>query len=64
MSFDAVAKKEAIRSADLPEETIAEKINDIFYAIMDDVVLEIRDGGAVLIEDYREEVAEWLKMQK
>ena len=64
LSADVMAKKEALRLADVPEETLAEKINEIFFAIIDDVVLEIRDGGAVLIEDYREEVSEWLKMQK
>ena len=64
LSADVMAKKEALRLADVPEETLAEKINEIFFAIIDDVVLEIRDGGSVLIEDYREEVSEWLKMQK
>ena len=59
-----MAKKEALRLVDLPEETLAEKINELFFTIIDDVVLEIRDGGAVLIEDYREEVSEWLKIQK
>jgi hypothetical protein len=64
LSADIVAKKEALRLADLPEETLAEKINEIFFAIIDDIVLEICDGGPVLIEDYREEVSEWLKTQK
>ena len=64
LSADIVAKKEALRLADLPEETLAEKINEIFFAIIDDIVLEICDGGSVLIEDYREEVSEWLKTQK
>lgn len=63
LNSDDSAKKEAVRSADLPEEILVEKINDIFYAIIDDVVLEIRDGCAVLIEDYREDVEAWLKTQ-
>ena len=64
MSSNAAGRKEALRLSDLPEETLAEKINEIFFAGIGDVVLEICDGGAVLIEDYREEVSEWLKMQK
>ena len=50
--------------ADLPEEILVERINEMFCAIMDDVVLEMADGGAVLIEDYREDVESWLKTQK
>jgi hypothetical protein len=61
---DIAQRKEAVRASDLPGESLAEQVNEIFYSILDDVVLEICDGGAVLIEDYREEVSEWLKMQK
>ncbi len=61
---DAEERREAVRQSALPEETLAEKINEIFFAIIDDVVLEICDGGAILIEDYREEVSEWLNKQK
>ena len=61
---DETEKKETVRRSALPEESLAEKVNEIFFAILDDVVLEICDGGAVLIEDYREEVSEWLNRQK
>ena len=64
LNSDASARKEAIRLADLPEEILVERINEIFCVIIDDVVLEIKDGGAVLIEDYREDVEAWLKTQK
>ncbi len=64
ISADEAEKKETVRRSALPEESLAEKVNEIFFAILDDVVLEICDGGAVLIEDYREEVSEWLNRQK
>lgn len=57
-------RREAVRASGDPEELLAEKVNEIFYSIVEDVVLKILDGGVELIEDYREEVSEWLKTQK
>lgn len=64
VNADAAEKKETVRQSALPEESLAEKVNEMFFAIVDDVVLELCDDGAILIEDYREEVSEWLSRQK
>ena len=48
-------------SGNIPEETVVEKINEAFSDNFGDVVIE-HDGEAfTLIEDYKEEIREWLK---
>ena len=47
----------------LPIATIAERINEMFVSEIGDVVLEIEENGVKPIEDYREEVSEWLQTQ-
>jgi len=41
-------------------DDMASKINEIFLDIMGDIVLSDEDGDYKLIEDYREDVTEWL----
>ncbi len=48
-------------SGKLPRETLAERINELFLDIIGDVVLKENEGGFCVIEDYREDVEEWLK---
>lgn len=45
----------------LPEESIVEKINEAFSDGFGDIVLEHDGGSYVVIEDYKEEIIEWLK---
>ena len=60
---DSEAMRRAAADAVLPAETIAERINEIFIERIGDIVLQINAGGISLIEDYREEVLEWLQAQ-
>ncbi|MBR2930971.1 MAG: TerB N-terminal domain-containing protein [Clostridia bacterium] len=43
-----------------PKDTLAERINDAFLDIIGDVILEPGDLGYAIIEDYREDIEEWL----
>jgi hypothetical protein len=61
---DGEAMRRAAADAFLPAETLAERINEIFIDRIGDIVFEIADSGVSLIEDYREEVSEWLQTQK
>ena len=56
-------KKDAVVSVlGMPEDAIAEKINETFADNFGDVVLEPSfDGGYCVIEDYFEEIGEWLQ---
>ncbi len=47
----------------IPEEALAESINEAFLDIIGDVVLEPSECGYSLIEDYRKDVFEWLLKQ-
>ena len=44
----------------IPEDTIAERINEAFADGFGDVILEMTEDGYALIEDYREDITEWL----
>ena len=41
--------------------TIAERINEAFSDAIGDVIIENTGDGFAIIEDYREEICEWLK---
>ena len=58
-----VNKKSAVvRSIGMPDDAIAEKINEAFADNFGDVVLELsEDGEYRVIEDYFEEIGEWLR---
>ena len=43
------------------EESIVEKINEAFSDGFGDIIIEPSDSGFAIIEDYREEILEWLK---
>ncbi len=47
-----------------PVESVVEKINEAFLESLGDIVLESDGDGYALIEDYREDVREWLYNQK
>jgi hypothetical protein len=52
------------RERSLHEGDLADRINNVFIDVLGDIILEDRGSGYELIEDYREEMSEWLKMQK
>jgi len=46
----------------MPEDAVAERINEAFADNFGDVVLELSDVGEYcVIEDYLEEIREWLQ---
>ena len=47
----------------ITDPTLAERINESFYDGFGDVILEECSGSYTIIEDYYEEVAEWLSTQ-
>ena len=50
-------------TASITNPTLAERINEAFSDGFGDVILEECSGSYVIIEDYYEEVAEWLSTQ-
>ncbi len=46
------------------DDATAERINEAFYNGFGDVILEFNGEAYVVIEDYREEIIEWLKQMK
>ncbi len=55
-------KSAVVRSIGMPDDAIAEKINEAFADNFGDVVLELsEDGEYRVIEDYFEEIGEWLR---
>ena len=57
--------KNYAKALGLPEDAVAEKINEAFSDNFGDVVLELsNDGEYRVIEDYIEEIFEWLKTTK
>ncbi len=60
---DGASMKQIAADAGVPIASLAERINEIFIAEIGDVVLEITENGVLPIEDYREEVLEWLRTQ-
>ena len=50
------------REIGMPEDAVAEKINEAFADNFGDVALELSDDGVYrVIEDYFEEIGEWLQ---
>ncbi len=45
---------------ELTDDALAERINDAFADGFGDVILEPCDSGYMIIDDYREEIGEWL----
>ena len=46
--------------ADLKNDSVAERINGFFVDAIGDIILENDGKSYVIIEDYREEIAEWI----
>ena len=46
---------------DTPEETVVERINEAFADGFGDVIIEFDGESFVLIDDYKEEIIEWLQ---
>ena len=48
-------------SGDIPEESMVERINEAFSDGFGDIIIEPTGSGYEIIEDYKEDVTEWLK---
>lgn len=55
---------DVISALHLSPEAACAKINEEFYDVLGDIVLELRGREVVVIPDYREEVLEWLSNAK
>jgi len=55
--------REYCRENSLYEGEAADRINTLFIDIIGDIVLEDTGAGYQIIEDYREEIEDWLQMQ-
>lgn len=50
-----------VYSGSIPEESLVEKINEAFSDGFGDIIIESSEIGYAIIEDYLEEITEWLK---
>ena len=41
-------------------DTLAECVNELCYEVLGDIGIEEKNGGYALIDDYREEIMQWL----
>lgn len=64
LSNDDVKKISLALSNGFCDDAAAERINEAFYEGFGDVILEFDGNGYVVIEDYREEIFEWLNKTK
>lgn len=48
-------------SLDIPEQTVVERINEAFFDGFGDVIIESDGNGFAIIEDYKEEIIQWLE---
>ena len=55
--------REYCRENSLYDGEVADRINTLFIDIIGDIVLEDTGAGYQIIEDYREEIEDWLQMQ-
>lgn len=55
--------REYCRENSLYDGEVADRINTLFIDIIGDIVLEDMGAGYQIIEDYREEIEDWLQMQ-
>lgn len=58
---DASAMRAACKAASALPEELSERINARFAEHLGDVVIELSDGAPELIDDYRNEVCEWIR---
>ena len=59
--ISALCTGDDVDLADVPEESVVERINEAFSDNFGDVVIEHNGDCFTIIEDYREEITEWLK---
>ena len=64
LSHEDIKNIELAFSKGFSDDSAAERINEAFYDGFGDVILELVDGVYVIIDDYREEISEWLKQMK
>ena len=48
------------KTAGVPLDTVVERINEEALERIGDTVIEPTDGGYATVDDYREEITEWL----
>lgn len=60
---DFDAERRIVKAAGSFAEDFTDRINDAFSDMIGDVVLEQRDAGVCVLEDYTEEVSEWISKQ-
>ncbi len=58
---DTAAQNELCRKLGKLPDVAVEMINSSAADICGDIILEEKDGGFVLIEDYKEDIAKWIK---
>ena len=61
ISLISLLSESYVYSGDIPEESVVERINEAFADGFGDVIIEPTDSGYGIIEDYKEEIIEWLK---
>ena len=49
------------RSRNLLPDALAEAVNDFFYDVIGDAVLEEGEKGYRVVSDYREDLIQWMK---
>lgn len=64
LSQNDIAKIALSLDSGFSDDSIAERINEAFYSGFGDIILELDGDRYVIIEDYREEINEWLKRMK
>ena len=64
MSESDVEKIRLALDAGFSDDSAAERINEAFSDGFGDIILEMLGDLYIVIEDYREEIFEWLKQVK
>jgi hypothetical protein len=58
---DAVGFSTLARTRNLLPDALAEAVNDFFYDVIGDAVLEEGENGYRVVSDYREDLIQWMK---
>ncbi len=61
LDSDYPRMKRIIDSSGKLIDTIVEEINDMFVSMIGDVIFDTNDDGYSIIEDYKEEIEDWLR---
>ena len=57
----ALVDGDTIYGGDIPEDSLVEKINEAFSDGFGDIIIEYNGSNYEIIEDYKEDIIEWLK---